>query len=170
MASDAMKKKLEKAKQSAANARKRAAEGRSKWRRKGFIGAGGFAIGAAERNGMLDRLPTPFGAPKILTMGVLATFAGEHLSGGLGDFADGVSDACIGVAGYQAGSRGSVSGGPVFLGAPGRGVIAPGAPSVAGQLAADDDELADLEEQVAGLEYDADLMGVDGDDDDFDDA
>lgn len=104
-------KALVSAKAASARARSRAKEGRSKMTRKVSMAVAGYGLGALDSRGALDRFPTFFGLPKLVTIGAAASILGEYVSGTGGDFAEGVADTCIAVASYQLGSGQEVSGG-----------------------------------------------------------
>lgn len=148
MAQTVSRKKFESMKNAAANARKRAKEGRSKMRRRAVLGASAFALGKMESNGMLDRLPTVLGLPKTAMAGIIGAVAGEFLGGVAGDIADGIAESAIAITGYQWGKGESIQGGyPLYD--PSTAAIVDPSP---GLMVAGDDELDELEEQIAGYE------------------
>lgn len=151
MAQTVSRKKFDSMKQAAANARKRAKEGRSKMRRRAVLGASAFALGKMESNGLLDRLPTVLGLPKTAMAGVIGAVAGEFLSGVAGDIADGVAESAIAITGYQWGKGQAIAGGEAWpMYNPATAAIVDPAPGL--MVAGEDDELDELEEQIGAYE------------------
>lgn len=150
MAQTVSRKKFESMKSAAASARKRAKEGRSKTRRRAVLGVSAFALGKAESSGLLDRFPSVLGLPKTIMAGIVAGVVGEFASGLAGDIADGIAESAIAITGYQWGKGQSVAGGEAWpMYNPATAAIVDPAP---GLMVAGDDELDELEEQIAGYE------------------
>lgn len=141
----AAEKKLTRMKDAASRARRRAGERKKNLIRKASAYGAGYGIGKLESTGRMESIPTIFGVPRTVTLGLAASAAAFALpeSSMIGHVADGVGDGCLTVAAYQFAKGQTVSG-------------------------AEDEELARLDQALAALEpgvsgYDEDV-GYDDDD------
>jgi hypothetical protein len=90
----ASNKAIERARAAAASARKKARESREVLERKAFVAGGSYALGMAQRAGLLDKLPGP---NKHLMAAIGAGVAGMFVKGTAGRALDATSDAALAV-------------------------------------------------------------------------
>lgn len=133
--------RMQKARASAARRRR---EERHAMRRRMYMVGSGAALGWADREGWLDRLPSLGGVPRVGVLGGAALAASYLFSGPAGDVLEGIAD-----AGLTLGAYGLVRG---------EGVIG----------ATDDEELAQLTAELQQLQ--AEQQGVSGADDYVEDS
>lgn len=142
-------KALERAKNAAASARRRAKEKQKQIEHKAYVGASAFALGYAQKAGWIDKLPTEH-KTALLAAGLTI---GEFMTRGkVSDILGGASDAAIAIATYRYASGGAQIGAAEVIGA---------TPSPA-QLEA---QLERALDSISGIDDDDDVGEWDDDDD-----
>lgn len=79
-------------------------------RRSGAGVAASFIIGALEKSGRMNDIPTLAGLPRTVTLAFAAKLGASYASGSAADYLDGVGDAAANVAVYQFAKGPDVSG------------------------------------------------------------
>ncbi len=156
-----MASRLDQARAAAKRARDNAKNARKEAGRRAAVAGTGYALGALETRGTLDRLPTVGDLPPATTVAAMALAAEMFGGPKLSAIAAGVADGAIAVAAHQIGSGGGVSG---VAGFDPSGELFGNPTEIAGLGAGSVDEIAGA--AISEYEEELDALSALSDDDD----